>query len=149
VSVRFARESMAAVREEILPLLHAHWAEVAHYADMPLNPNWPWYEASEAAGQLRIFTARDGETLIGYAIYVIGPGLHYRDFTYANQDILFVLPEYRRGFTGRELLRFTEQALRADGVHLVLQHVKVAHDFGPLLRREGYEPIDTIWGKRL
>jgi GNAT superfamily N-acetyltransferase len=148
--IRFARESMAAVLEEIKPLLWEHWAEIAHYADIPLDPNWPWYEGAEAAGQLRIYTVRDQRfALVGYCIYVVAPGLHYKSHTYANQDILFLLPEYRRGRIGRDLVRFTEGQLKGEGVGIVLQHVKVKYDFGPMLKRDGYEPIDTVYGKRL
>lgn len=141
---------MAAVLHEIKPLLWEHWAEIAHYADIPLDPNWPQYEAMEAGGLLRIYTVRDLRfALIGYCIYVVAQGLHYRPVTYANQDILFLLPEYRRGRIGRDLVRFTEEALKQEGVHIVLQHVKVKFNFGPMLVRDGYEPIDTIYGKRL
>lgn len=141
---------MAAVLDEIKPLLWEHWAEIAHYDDIPLDPNWPQYEAMESGGLLRVFTVRDERfALIGYCIYVVAPGLHYKPVTYANQDILFILPEFRRGRIGRRLVRFTEDALKQEGVHIVLQHVKVKYDFGPMLRRDGYEPIDTVWGKRL
>jgi GNAT superfamily N-acetyltransferase len=140
---------MSAILDEIKPMLWEHWAEIAHYPDIPLEPNWPWYEGAEAAGQLRIYTARACFALIGYCIYVVGPGLHYKSSTYANQDILFFTPGHRRGRIGRDFIRFTENQLRAEGVHVVLQHVKFAHDFGPMLKRDGYEPIDTIWGKRL
>lgn len=142
---------MAAVLHEIKPILWEHWAEVAHYTDIPLEPNWPQYEAMEAGGLLRIYTVRDQcFALIGYCIYVVAPGLHYASITYANQDILYLSPEHRRGRTGRNLLRFTELELKGEfGRVLVLQHVKVAHNFGPMLVRDGYEPIDTIYGKRL
>jgi GNAT superfamily N-acetyltransferase len=141
---------MADVLEAIKPLLHEHWEEVAHYPDIPLQPNWPWYEGAEAAGTLRIYTARVRFALVGYCTYVVGPGLHYASITYANQDILFLEPEHRRGRTGRDLVRFTERELKAEFGHVVvLQHVKVKHNFGPMLVRDGYEPIDTVYGKRL
>jgi GNAT superfamily N-acetyltransferase len=147
--LRFARESMASVLEEIKPLLAAHWAEIAHYADIALDPNWDWYQGAEAAGQLRIFTARADLLLVGYCIYVVGPGLHYRSHTYANQDILFLAPEHRRGRAGIGLLRFTEGQLRAEGVNVVLHHVKKKLDITPILMRDGYELIDLVMGKRL
>ncbi len=147
--IRYARESMAAVLAEIKPLLWEHWAEVAHYPDIPLDPDWPQYERCETSGTLRIYTARACFALIGYCIYVVGPGLHYKSRTYANQDILFLSSAYRRGRICRDLVQFTESELKAEGVDVVLQHVKYAHDWGPVLKRLGYDPIDAIYGKRL
>lgn len=147
--IHFARESMADVVPAIQPLLLEHWAEVAHYPDIPLAPNWPQYELMEGAGLLRIYTARACFALIGYCIYIVAPGLHYRHVTYANQDILFLESRYRRGRMARDFIRFTEGDLKAEGVKVVLHHVKVVSGLGPMLERDGYGPIDTIYGKRL
>lgn len=149
VGIRFARESMAAVLDEIKPLLFEHWTEVAHYGDIPLDPAWDAYAKAEELGTLRIFTARANFALIGYCIYVVSPGLHYKSTLYANQDILFLGAQHRRGGTGHRLVKFTEGELRAEGVQVMLQHVKAKRDFRPMLERDGYELIDYVMGKRL
>lgn len=61
--IQFAREPLTdALWDEAMPLLRAHKDEIAHFQDIPLEPDIPLYAANEAAGVLRCFTARDSET---------------------------------------------------------------------------------------
>lgn len=146
---RYARESVDEVFEAIQPLLKAHWAEIAQYLDITLNPDFDYYRASETAGQLRIYTARQ-ESLIGYAIYRLAPALHYQHSLQAQQDVLYLSPEYRLGRIGWRLIEFADAQLKADGVKLVFQHQKVAHPaLGVLLARMGYVKSDVLWSRRL
>jgi hypothetical protein len=144
----FQLESMESVIEEIKPLIEKHWEEIAHFKDIPLDPDYDSYGAGERLGKLRIFTVRlESGELIGYAVFYIG-SLHYQSTKTASQDILFVLPEHR-GLTGYRFIEYCDNQLRAEGTQVVYQHVKVAHDFGPLLRRIGYEAVDTLYARRL
>lgn len=149
--VDYARESVAEVRDEIGPLLENHWREVAFYQDIPLSPDWPAYEKADATGFLRVYTARMVGVLIGYCVVFVRQGLHYTTSTEAAEDILFIAPQFRKGRIGIGLIKFTDDQLRAEGVQLIKRHVKLdpALNFGPLLERMGYEPIDQIFGKRL
>jgi len=138
---------------EIRPLLYQHWREIAHYPDIELAVDWDSYYRAQAAGMLKIYTARaldvDGENwLVGYAVFVLSRHLHY-DVVNAKQDVLFLLPEYRDQGTGAGLIAFADMSLAAAGASVVYNHVKRAHDFGPLLRRLGYEEIESVWGRRL
>lgn len=144
----FARESVSEVLEDIQPLLKEHWAEIAQYPDIPLNPDFGYYRAAELLGQLRIYTARQDD-LIGYAIYIVAPASHYRDSLQAKQDVLYLMPEHRAGRIGWRLIEFADAQLRAEGVQLVHQHVKVNHNFGPLLERLGYERAEYLYTRRL
>jgi N-acetylglutamate synthase-like GNAT family acetyltransferase len=60
-----------------------------------------------------------------------------------------VHPEYRSTGAGPDLIRYCDEQLRADGCQAVYHHVKAAHNFGPLLKRMGYELVDLIYAKRL
>jgi GNAT superfamily N-acetyltransferase len=143
------KERMRDVIEEIKPLLAAHYREIAHFPDIPLDPDYTRYAEMELKGVIRIFTVRDREQLVGYAIYFVMPSLHYQGSKQAFQDILFLHPAYRKGFVGAELIRTADAELRDEGVQVVRQHVKAAHDFGKLLTHLGYEIEDHIWTKRL
>jgi GNAT superfamily N-acetyltransferase len=147
----FCRERIADVFAEIKPLLQAHWDEIAHYPDIPLCPDYDRYVAAERNNVLRIFTARQGHTLIGYAIYVVQSALHYRFSLQAQQDVLYVCPSYRQGRTGWKLIAHADEQLKAEGCQLVIQHIKAkpSLNFGPMLARMGYELMDEIWVKRL
>lgn len=143
----FARESVAQVLDEIKPLLEKHWEEIAHFKDIPLDPDYSAYENGEKAGRIRVFTARHDGVLVGYAVFYLG-NLHYKSTATAAQDILFVLPEHR-GMTGYRLIEYCDNQLRSEGIKVVYQHVKVAHDFGPLLKRMGYVAVDNLYARRL
>lgn len=147
----FARERIGDVFEEIKPLLAKHYAEIAHYPDIPLKPDFQRYLQAEWSGKLRIYTARSARELIGYAIYVVQPALHYRESLQAAQDILFLDPAYRRGRIGMRLIEFADRELRQEGVQVVFQHMKAREglSFGPLLERLGYELVDHVYARRL
>ena len=145
----FSRESVAEVLSEIKPLLAQHYREIAHFQDIPLVPDYDRYRLLEEGGRLRIFTARVERQLAGYAIYGVEHSLHYSTSIQAMQDILYLDPAYRRGRIGWRLIEFADERLRAEGVQVVLQHVKAKHNFGPLLERIGYQLIDHIYARRL
>lgn len=149
MSLTFARENVVDVWDEASPLLLEHWTEIAFYNDIPLQPRVGAYGLLDARGALRIYTARDGERLVGYAAFAVDYQLHYASSLLAAQDVLFLLPEYRNAGNGRGLLAFAEDQLRTDGVQVITQHVKRSYDFTPLLASMGYEPMETIHVKRL
>lgn len=145
----FQEENIRTLWAEVYPLLVKHWVEIASDADITLAPDIALYEALSDAGMLRVYTARVDAQLVGYAAYVVRPHIHYRDSLQAQQDVLFVLPEHRRGLLGVKLIRYADEQLTALGVQKVYQHVKVAHDFGPVLERLGYTLIERIYARRL
>ena len=144
--ITYQREQVSDVLSEIKPLLEMHWREIAHYQDIPLEPLWDWYQRAPG---VRVFTARLNGELIGYVVFGIGPSKHYSGSIQAAQDILYLHPEHRAGRTGYKLIKYCDEQLRAEGVQVVYQHAKVAKDFGRLLVAIGYEPVDTIYGRRL
>lgn len=166
----FAHEPLTrALIDEMMPLLREHWKEVAHYQDIPLDVDVETYLAAEASGVVRCYTARirseppgvpvmvvsrsgqrqcaDGD-LVGYAVYFVRPNPHYVGSIQAAQDVLYLHPSVRGG-TGYKFIAWCDEQLRAEGTQVVLHHVKLAHDFGRLLLRQGYEAIETIYAKRL
>lgn len=143
----FACELISEIKDEIQPLLELHYKEIAHYPDIKLNPDYLRYQKLEDSGMFKVFTARSDGKLIGYNAFFLNHNLHYMDSYQAIQDILFVDPT-RRGF-GRNFIKWCDLQLKEMGVQLVLQHLKVKHNFGVILERQGYELIDLIYGKRL
>lgn len=138
---------------EVQPLLFEHYDEIAHYKDIPLDPDHEGYVHIQAVGMLRIYTARtDTDKLIGYLAVFVTPNLHYRSVKSANQDVLFLHKSHRGSRAGIELIRFAHRSLKAEGVCVLMQHVKARADLniGPMLGRLlGYERIDEVWGVRL
>lgn len=135
--------------EEINPLVENHYQEIAHFKEIELNPDYSKYIHLYNEGRLKLFTVRDQEDgeLVGYAIFSVNYNLHYKQSLQALQDVIYIKPE-RRGF-GKKFIDFCDSQLKDMGVEAVYHHVKVEHNFGPLLEKLGYELIDLVYGKRL
>lgn len=139
-----------ALKAEAIPLLRSHYEEIAHYRDIPMDPDWDAYDALQKSGMLRICTARTGDgELVGYVCHIVRPHLHYRSALTAIQDVVFLREDHRGGGLGMKLIAFADQRLAGEGVKITMQHVKAAHDFGPLLERMGYELVDHLYCRRL
>jgi len=146
----FAHENLSSVQEDIKPLLIKHWELVAlNQGKIKLNPNWEEYARLDAAGKLRIFTARNKEELVGYCVLIIGHSIHYRDHIFANNDVTFVLPEHRSGATGYHLIKFAEDYCIDNNVSLLNINTKVHIPFDKLLLGMGFDLIERIYSKYL
>jgi len=145
--MEFKKESVKACYEEALPLLKAHWEEIAHYKDIPLEPIYEEYLKIEELGLTRVYTSRKEGKLIGYMVVFVRYHMHYASSLHAVQDILFI-SEAHRGI-GAKFILWCEDQLRAEGVQVICQHMKAAHDKTVFMRRLGYELVDHIFTKRL
>lgn len=145
----FAREVLTnALLTEMLPLLAAHWQEIAHFKDIPLNPDLSYYKLLEQNGMLRVYTYRKRGALVGYAVFGLRHNPHYRQSFQANQDILYINPS-DRGMGPIKFIKYCDDELRKEGVQAVYHHVKARHNFGLVLQRMGYELVDLIYTRRL
>lgn len=143
------QESIEGLWPELWPLLYAHWKEIAAWPDILLDPDREAYEALDEVGMLRIYTARDGVRLVGYAAYILREHLHYRSSMQAVQDVLFLDKDYRLGGLGMRLMKYADEELAKAGAQVIFHHTKVAHDFGPLLERMGYKLVEKVYARRI
>lgn len=144
----FSKSSIKACLEESKPLLQKHWDEISHYKDIPLDPDYDQYLKLEELGITRMFSARTKEgMLVGYALFLIRPHIHYKTCIMAYQDIIFIDPS-RRGI-GMFFIQFCDEELKKEGINVVSQHVKNKFNFGPMLEKIGYELMDLIYVRRL
>jgi GNAT superfamily N-acetyltransferase len=147
--IEFAEENAHDLIEEIIPLTEEHWGEIARNKDViKLNPNYDTYKTLQDLGMLHIVTARDEGRLIGYAITLITPNLHYSDHLFAVNDILFISKKYRGGRTGYRMFKYMEKCYRERGVSVVHIHSKLAHDFAKLMDHLGYSEIEKVYELR-
>lgn len=137
------------LRDEITPLLEQHYEEIAQYKDIPLNIGWADYWALQERNELVIVTVRDEEVLVGYCVFFLAYHSHYKGHRYAWQDVIYLDPAKRGGTTAIRLLREAEKVLKYEDVAVIMQHMKVKHDFGRLMEFAGYELSEKIYTKRL
>ena len=81
MTIKYQQEFLSTVVEDIKPLLKEHWEEIAlNKEKIKLNPDWDTYEELEHQGRLKVFTARQDGSLVGYFVIIVGSAVLF-DFT--------------------------------------------------------------------
>mgnify|MGYP003674087309 FL=1 len=146
--VTYQQEFLSQVQSDIEPLIELHWEEIALNQDkIKLNPDWDAYHNLEAEGKLKIFTARDSDSLVGYFVVILGINIHYKDHLFASNDIIYLHKDYRKGFAGIRLIKFAEKYLKEDGVSVLLINTKTHKPFDKVLERLKFKPIERVYSK--
>lgn len=143
----FAVEPWQQYYPECVELWDMHYAEFTpfHRGRLHGGPDVAAYKRCDAAGQLMIVAARAGGKLVGYALVVIRPHLHYKATLCGFEDAYYLHPDFRRGMAGVKLIKFTIQALRARGVKMTYWMTKEFINRAKLLERLGMEKCDTAY----
>lgn len=147
--ITYQWESFRAIMKEIIPLFIEHWREsIKNKEQEPLDVNFSAYLSMEASGALKIFTTRHDSVLTGYIFFILSPNLNSRGIINAGASMYFLLKKFRKGYTGFKLFRKAEATLKLEyNVNDVFIHEHAGN--GILLRRLGYQAIETVHKKRL
>jgi GNAT superfamily N-acetyltransferase len=136
--------------EEFKSLFEEHWKEIATDQTIKLNPNYDQYIQLCKMGLLHSLIVRTKEgKVIGYTFTFLTPHMHYQDTIYAQNDIIYIHPDYRKGGLGIRLIKEFEKQLYEKGANVLHLHVKVSNNFGPLLERLGYFHEESVYRKRI
>lgn len=148
--VKYQQEFLDNVRGSVEDLIQSHFSEVYPMRDVcDWDMDWDAYEKLEELGMLKIFTARDDGSLIGYLWVILSPNLHSRGSVLACDDGLYVARTHRGQAVAKELIQFTERCLKEDGIktfHIVGTTEKPING---LMERMGYTKIETKFQKVL
>lgn len=148
--IAIRRERYDDVIEEIKPLLVEHWKEIATYREaIPFDADYARYRYLDETGKLIILTARDFTTLVGYSIMFLLNHPHYKSTLFAMNDIIYIRPDKRGGSAGVRLIEASEQAAKDAGAVKIGWHVKLSHNFSPMLERRGYDMEEVNMAKLL
>lgn len=147
MSLMYAEADPAEFIHELQRLIPEHYDELCVTKDFPLMPDYEAYGRLQVAGMLRCITVRNDDELIGYAIFIVQPHLHYKSCKTAFEDIYFLKKEYRQGRTGIRLFQFAEGVLKEHGVNRIIMHTKVHLDNSKLFEYLGYKHTDKLFTK--
>ena len=142
------------IARELPPLFKQHWRELGRDRDtVILDPDWDKMMALSVAGLLKCFTARAGDSLVGYIFTIIGPHLHYKTTLHSVVDMYWLHPGYRRGWQGMKFWREFDRQLKTFGVvrsyigeNLMFKN-KNGRMMRVLLKRLGYKACDVHYRK--
>lgn len=155
--VRFQWEPLRVLLKEpnINDLLNEHWRELGvHQTKMPLDPDYARMIAAEDMGYFKVWTARDGKTLVGYMAFFIQPHLHFKSTITAVEDLYLLTASHRKGMTGYRMFVTAIDALKAHGAQRLYLHCKVHFEkdrggLGQMFERLGFVHTDNYYSKIL
>lgn len=134
--------------KEALPLLEEHALEL-NVLSVKLDPDYNAYLNAAEAGYAVVYTAREGEKLIGYILYWVNIHPHY-SILIATQDVLFLHKDYRKGRTGIKLLKYSEKKLKEDyDIKVIVQHTKKIKALDSLFNYLGYSEAEAVYLKEI
>lgn len=146
--ITYQEENADNIGQDWIDLFIKHYEEIAWRKDkIKLNPDLDKYKIICDRGLMKVYTAREDGTLIGYAVWLVAPNLHYKDSIKAMNDILYVDPAKRGGKTGLSLIKFSEMKLKDLGVHSIGLHIKKSFDWGNVAERMGFECTESNYEK--
>ena len=146
--ITYQVESVQSVQPEMEGLIEKHYEELEHFSDkLELSVDWNKYFELERLGVLVLFTARDGEKLVGYLVYMIMPGMHCSNDDFAINHTIYLSPDYRGSGLGTQLILFAEKCLSELDVSVITLHVKPAFPFDPLCEKLGYVQTERVYSK--
>jgi len=149
MNTTYADEDPSSFIEELREILPEHYEELCVTKDFPLMPDYEGYGRLCVAGLLKCITCRQDGKLIGYAIFIVQPHLHYMSCKTAFEDIYFLKKEFRQGRVGLKMFQFAESVLKHDGVHRIIMHTKIHMDNSRLFEYLGYKFTDKLFTKIL
>lgn len=127
--------------------MEKHFEETKDAPDAVFGIDREFYERNQDS--IKIFGLYDGVKLIGYMSYFLFFNHHEDNVLSANQDAIYVIPEYRNQGASRYLVEQVDQLLNQEfGVKIFYQHCKKNSAFRYALGKINYKEIETIFIKR-
>lgn len=144
-------ESFAETVTEGFPLFRAHAAEIGiDKFPIPHVPALNDYAQMERLGLMQWLTVRDpmGD-MIGYAMCIFSPSSIFSGKVHACLEWIYVRPEHRSLAIASSLIRECEAEFARRHAASASISIWAERDFGPLLKRLGWAPLQTTYWKFL
>ena len=147
----FSRESVSDVIDDVVSMARDHDAEVTEpvTGEFPLDVDQERYRRLESSGILRVFAARDEGRLAGYATIIVFKSLRRRNLTTAQEEAIYLAPEYRRGGAGLRFIRYIEGEMQKECEMIIWHSPLVNPTLGIVLSKMGYTKTHEVFIRRL
>jgi len=145
--ITYQEESYKAMfTSEFRALTEEHWQEVGGFnkEKVKLSVNWDMYKALGKAGNLILYIIKYTDKVIGYCLFIKALHPHYRNTLIAENDILYLIPSFRKGYTGYKFLKYCVEDLKKK-VDIILLSMKVKHSYEVIAKRLGFTLMDCLY----
>lgn len=123
--------------------------ENAQKGQPKLEMNWAEIMRIEDNGKLALFTAREGEQLQGFAMYVLVKHLHHASTMWALCDILAVNPDVRGQGIATRMVEHACNKFKQMGIAYVVHGYRTVYGVEPLFPKLGFTCIEHAYMKAL
>lgn len=154
--VSIQRELFLDVLGELIPLWNIHYEETAaHVRGLPFALDWPSILTLASQGRVALFTVRNEEwELVGYSVFEIVKYVQHNNYICAQNEGLYLKPDYRKGLTALRLLEhaeldFTSNKISAIRYSSVPTFMAKKGGLGKLYKFFGARAIHTVYEKVL
>jgi GNAT superfamily N-acetyltransferase len=142
--MKIAIEPVAPCLDEIFSLASRHFESLGK----PYSPSRDRYLGYEASGNLFLATVRDGGQLAGFALMYLFESMHDQTVQ-AQEDLFYLLPEYRLGWTAIALLNEVEEECRRRGCAELKMTAALGSKAGAILSARHYATVSEQYCKSL
>jgi hypothetical protein len=143
--LRYALESFDQFFPDAFPLMQAHAVELEESLGVALELNVGLYKKLFDQGSLLLLTARSDGVMVGYQVIQIAHHIRAKGKKVAEEEALYLVPEFRRGFNGVNLLKLGIEAAKAVGAEIFYASSQECHPIGSLLRKVGFTKQAEIY----
>lgn len=150
VDINVEQVPPSVIKEQGPPLFERHFDELRNGRDLKVRPAFALYDALHAQGALHCLAALTDGQLVGYSVNVLMPRhLHY-EYSYLQNDVLFVDKPYRQSSVGARLIAATRQLAKKLQVNQLLWHCKQDTQLHTMLERSDKAQLaDLIYSEVL
>ena len=136
--------------DDLDQMLYEHWIEMGKHRDeVPLDPDYICAATLQDSEHLLTIGVFDDEEMVGYSINILTPLLHSRDTLGAQNAVLWLRPQYRKGFTGVRLIQYTEMMAKHMGCKIFLLSARPDTVMFELLPKLKYDVHETVYSRVL
>jgi len=136
---------------DFMTLLPEHMAEMNYFqrTGAKFDPDYAAYIRGQDAGYFVLVTAKDEGILVGYIVFAVSTHIRYRSTLVAQEDLYYVVPDYRRQGIAKRLFEEAEKVLQKKGVDYIFATTKTYLDRSGLLEQSGYECFEKKFAKKI
>ena len=149
--ITYSEDLFENVLMDFMTLLPEHMAEMNYFQrnGAKFDPDYGAYCKGQEQGKFVLVTAKDHGVLVGYIVFAIGTHIRYKSTLVAQEDLYYVVPDYRRQGIAKRLFEEAEKVLKSYNVDYIFASTKTYLDRSGLLEQSGYEQFEKRFAKKL
>jgi hypothetical protein len=149
-AISFQVENWFDCKNELQNIFEKAWKELEFNNEcLPLSIDNEYFDDMAKNDNLCIIVVRNNQNIVGYCVLIIGNHIHSKDSLTAYTSSYYLLPEFRKGYSGVKLFTFLQKVLKEKGINRIITTTKTQHDKSPIFKKLKWDKIETVYSKIL